>query len=125
MLWVYFVASDATTDSKHPWRSDLTSDLKSVTLITRKFLCLLVLCFGPTTTTTASKQPCRSDLTSDLEFNESIAQTSYDTNFALVVVVSDHLIWKKRKKLDKIPLLDLSASPQVKTPFLSACNIEN
>ena len=31
MVWSLLTASEATTASKQPWRSDLTSDLKSVT----------------------------------------------------------------------------------------------
>ena len=50
MFWTHFegflVASEATTASKRPWRSDLTSDLKSVTSITYISMCILFICFG-------------------------------------------------------------------------------
>ena len=42
-----FLASEATTASKQPRRSDLTSDLKSVTSITYISMCILLICFGP------------------------------------------------------------------------------
>ena len=51
MFWTHFegflVASEVTTASKRPWRSDLTSDLKSVTSITYMSMCMFLICFGP------------------------------------------------------------------------------
>ena len=51
MFWTHFegflVASDATKASKRPRRSDLTSDLKSVTLITYISMCILLIWYGP------------------------------------------------------------------------------
>ena len=40
------MASEATTASKQPQRSILTTDLKSVTLITYISMCILLICFG-------------------------------------------------------------------------------
>ena len=62
----------------------------------------------------ASKQPRRSDLTSDLKF---MAQTTYATMlFGLFWPLLDHFDRKKkeRRRRTHLPLLDLSASPQVK-----------
>ena len=63
----------------------------------------------------ASKQPWRSDLTSDLKF---MAQTTYATMFVwtdlAVLKLFLHLFRRKKKKLN-LSLLDLLASPQVKT----------
>ena len=47
MVWTLLTASEATTASKQPRRSDLTSDLKSVTSITYISMCILLICFGP------------------------------------------------------------------------------
>ena len=63
----------------------------------------------------ASKQPWRSDLTSDLKF---MPLTTYATMFVwtdlVVLKLFLHLFRKKKKKLN-LSLLDLSASPHVKT----------
>ena len=67
----HFGGSEATTASKQPRRSNLTSDLKSVTPITYLSMCILLIWYEPflaaSEATTASKQPQRSDLTSDLK----------------------------------------------------------
>ena len=47
MVWTLLTASEATMASKQPWRSDLTSDLKSVTSITYIPMCILLMWFGP------------------------------------------------------------------------------
>ena len=47
MVWTLLTASEATMASKQPQRSDLTSDLKSVTSITYISMCILLICFGP------------------------------------------------------------------------------
>ena len=39
-------ASEATTASKQPWRSNFSSDLKSATSITYLSMCILLICFG-------------------------------------------------------------------------------
>ena len=60
-----------------------------------------------------SNQPLRSDLTSDLKF---MAQTTYATMFVwtdLAVLKLILHLFRIRKK-ENLPLLDLSASPQVK-----------
>ena len=71
MVWALLAASEATTASKQPWRSNLTSDLKSVTPITYLSMCILFIWYGPfmaaSEATTASKQPRRSNLTSYLK----------------------------------------------------------
>ena len=68
----------------------------------------------------ASKQPRRSNLNSDLKF---MAQTIYATKFVWNdLTFFDH--FERRKKKERrthLPLLDLSASPQVKTPERSSC----
>ena len=43
----FLAASEATTASKQPQRSNLTSDLKSVTPITYLSMCILLIWFGP------------------------------------------------------------------------------
>ena len=67
----------------------------------------------------ASKQPRRSDLTSDLKF---MAQTTYATMlFGLFWPLLDHFDRRKKKERRRrthLPLLDLSASPQVKRRVL-------
>ena len=66
----------------------------------------------------ASKQPRRSDLTSDLKF---MAQTTYATMlFELFWPSFGQMIKKKKENLS---LLDLSASPQVKTRFSSSSSL--
>ena len=45
MVWALLAASEATTASKHPWRSNLTSDLKLVTQITYAAMSLQPLLF--------------------------------------------------------------------------------
>ena len=47
MVWTLLTASEATTASKQPQRSDLTSDLKSVTSITYISMCILFIWYGP------------------------------------------------------------------------------
>ena len=42
-----FSSLRATTPSNLPWRSDLTSDLKSVTSIAYIYMCILLICFWP------------------------------------------------------------------------------
>ena len=70
----------------------------------------------------ASKQPWRSDLTSDLKF---MAQTTYATMFVwtdlAVLKLFLHLL---RKKEENLSLLDLLASPQVKSEqFHQFCSV--
>ena len=59
----------------------------------------------------ASKQPRRSILKSDLKF---MAQTTYTTMFVWTVLTSFWHFDRKKKERTNLPLLDLSASPQVK-----------
>ena len=47
IVWILLTASEATMASKQRWRSDLTSDLKSVTSITYMSMCMFLICFGP------------------------------------------------------------------------------
>ena len=47
MVWALLAASEAITTSKQPWRSNLTSDLRSVTPITYLSMCLLLIWYGP------------------------------------------------------------------------------
>ena len=47
MVWALMAASEATTASKQPRRSNLTSDLKSVTPITYLSMCILLIWYGP------------------------------------------------------------------------------
>ena len=47
MVWTLLTASEATTASKQPRRSILTSDFKSVTLITYLSMCILLIWYGP------------------------------------------------------------------------------
>ena len=47
MVWTLLAASEATTASKQPQMSDLTSDLKSVTSITYISMCILLIWYGP------------------------------------------------------------------------------
>ena len=60
----FLAASEATTASKQPWRSNWTSDLKSVTQITYVNIVYMVwaLLAASEATSTASKQPRRSKL---------------------------------------------------------------
>ena len=62
----------------------------------------------------ASKRPQRSDMTSDLKF---VDQMIYDTTFCLGCLGLYSFVEEKIKKKKKMNrhLLDLSASPQVKT----------
>ena len=64
----------------------------------------------------ASKQPQRSNLKSDFKF---MAQTTYVTMFVWTVLTSfwhfDRRKKKKKKKKEHLRLLEMSASPQVKT----------
>ena len=46
MVWALSAASEATTTSKQPQRSNLTSDLKSVTPITYISMCILLIWYG-------------------------------------------------------------------------------
>ena len=47
MVWTLLAASEATMASKQPRRSDLISDLKSVTSITYISMCILIIWYGP------------------------------------------------------------------------------
>ena len=49
LIWYgpFSAASEATTASKQPQRSNLTSDLKSVTPITYLSMCILFIWYGP------------------------------------------------------------------------------
>ena len=47
MEWSLLTASEATMASKQPRRSDLISDLKSVTSITYISMCILLIWYGP------------------------------------------------------------------------------
>ena len=47
MVWILLADSEASTASKQPPRSDLTSDLKSVTSITYISMCILLIWYGP------------------------------------------------------------------------------
>ena len=47
MVWALLEASEATTASKQPQRSDKTSDLISVSLITYISTCILIFWYGP------------------------------------------------------------------------------
>ena len=47
MVLALLAASEATTASKQPRRSNLTSDLKSVTPITYLSMCILLIWYGP------------------------------------------------------------------------------
>ena len=64
MVWALLAVSEAITASKQPQRSNLTSDLKSVTPITYLSMCILLIWYLPvlaaSEATTASKQPQRS-----------------------------------------------------------------
>ena len=62
----------------------------------------------------ASKQPRRSNLKSDLKF---MAQTTYATMFVWTVLTSFWNLTEERRKKEEehLRLLDLSASPQVKS----------
>ena len=71
VVWTLSTASEATTASKHPRRSDMTSDLNSVTSITCISMCILLICYGPfwwpqrpiRPPNITSEQPRRSDMT--------------------------------------------------------------
>ena len=43
MVWAFLAATEATTASKQPRRSNLASDLKSVTPITYLSMCILII----------------------------------------------------------------------------------
>ena len=43
MVWALLAASEATTASKQPRRSNLASDLKAVTPITYSSMCILII----------------------------------------------------------------------------------
>ena len=60
-------ASEATTASKQPQISIMTSDLKSVTPITYLSMCILLIWYGHFWQPLRSLQPQRSSLTSDLK----------------------------------------------------------
>ena len=47
MVWAFLASSVATTASKHPLRSNLTSDFKSMTPITYLSMCILLIWCGP------------------------------------------------------------------------------
>ena len=107
MFWAHFVASEATTVSKQPQRSDLTSYLESVTSITYStYPCVYwFYVLGPFCGLWghySSKQPQRSDLNSDLP-----------TLFLLF----ESLFIRFWKRLQNLPLLDLSASPHIKSSY--------
>ena len=80
MVWTLLAASEATTASKQPRRSNRSSDLKSVTPITFISMCMLLNVFWAhfvaSEATTASKQPQKSILTSDLKSVTSITYIS-------------------------------------------------
>ena len=115
-----FLASEATTASKQPRRSDLTSDLKSVTSITYISMCILLICFGPILRPfwwpqrplqppnglKAQMFPQIWNLWPKLHMQPCLFGL-----FRPSLEVS-----QKKKKIKKMnrPLLDLSASPQVK-----------
>ena len=65
--------------------------------------------------TLACKQPRRSDLTSDLKFRAQITYATMDdwTVFPLL----DQMMERRKKRTTNLPLLELSASPQLKTTF--------
>ena len=88
--------------SKQPRRSDLTSDLKSVTSITYISMCILLICFGPILKPfwwpQRPLQPPRSNLTSDLE---SMVQISYDTIFVWTVWASFGPFFELREKEER------------------------
>ena len=79
-------ASGATTASKQPLRSNMTSDLKSVTPITYLSIWILLIWYGPflaaSEVTTASKQPQRSNLTSDFK---SVTPVTYLSMWILFI----------------------------------------
>ena len=80
IFWWFLRISEANTASKRPPRFDLTSDLKSVILIT--YICILILIqylehyLTALEATTASKQPLRSNMISDLKSVTSITHIS-------------------------------------------------
>ena len=71
VVWALLAASEASTVSQQPRRSNLTSDLKSVTSISYLSKCILLIWYEPylafSKAFKASKQPQRSILTSDLK----------------------------------------------------------
>ena len=83
-----FATSEPTMASKQPWRSDLTSDLKSVALITYVHIHMHIVYMVWTLLTAleatmASKQPWRSDLTSDLK--SVVSKISCTTNLVCTI----------------------------------------
>ena len=79
MFWTHFegflVASEVTTASKRPWRSDLTSDLKSVTSITYVPITLSGLQQPPSTNfcMNANDPPTLRLILSSIDFAAAIA----------------------------------------------------
>ena len=72
MVWALMAASEATTASKQPRRSNLTSDLKSVTPITYLSMCILLIWCGPFWQPPRPPQPPNSlEVKSDLRFQIS------------------------------------------------------
>ena len=73
--------------SKQPQRTDLTSDLKSVTSITYISICKFLICFGPVLwplrPLQPPKKPRRSDLTSDLK---SVTSITYANMFVWAIL---------------------------------------
>ena len=71
-------ASEATTASKQPLRTNKTPNLESVTTIIYISMCILLIWSLMVTSeaTTASKQPLRSNQTSDLKSMTSITYIS-------------------------------------------------
>ena len=78
-IWILVIFGEflrANTASKQPRRSNLTQDLKSVTLFTYISMCILLIWQGPFWWPLRPLQPQNSNLTSDLEF---VAQIAYAT----------------------------------------------
>ena len=86
-VWTLLTASEATMTSKQPQRTDLTSDLKSVTSITYISICKFLICFGPVLwplrPLQPPKKPRRSDLTSDLK---SVTSITYANMFVWAIL---------------------------------------
>ena len=76
MVWALLAASEAITASKQPRRSNLASDLKSVTPM------------AASEAITASKQPQRSNMTSDLNSGTQITYFSMSTLLTCVAIAA-------------------------------------
>ena len=105
-------ASEATTTSKMPRRSNWTSDLKSVTPITYLSMCILFIWYGPflaaSEATTASKQPRRSKLSVQVKL---VTPIYYMTKFQGTFISQISLM--SGGEGDKHDPLTCVASPQV------------